>query len=47
VTSLVVRELRGAFLICVGILVGRSLLIRGREQVCDSGLFRLLWCLHR
>jgi len=42
VSALVVRELRGAFLTCVGILVGRSLLIRGREQVCVSGPFRLL-----
>jgi len=33
----VVRELRGVFLTCVGSLVGRSLLIRGRKQVCDSG----------
>jgi xanthosine utilization system XapX-like protein len=38
----VVRELKGAFLTCVGSLVGRSLLIRGREQVCDSGPFRML-----
>jgi len=36
-----------SFLTCVGSLVGRSLLIRGREQVCDSGPFRLLWCLLR
>jgi len=42
VFALVVRELRGAFLTCVGSLVGRSLLIRGRKQVCDSGPFRLL-----
>jgi len=42
VSALVVRELRGAFLTCVGSLVGRSLLIRGRKHVCDSGPFRLL-----
>jgi len=42
VFALVVRELRGAFLTCVGSLVGRSLLIRGRDQACDSGPFRLL-----
>jgi len=42
VFALVVRELRGAFLTCVGSLVGRSPLIRGREQVCDLGPFRLL-----
>jgi len=42
VSALVVRELRGAFLTSVKSLVGRSLLIRGREQVCDSGPFRLL-----
>ncbi|AES72364.1 transmembrane protein, putative [Medicago truncatula] len=42
VSALVVRELRGAFLTSVWSLVGRSLLIRGREQVCDSGPFRLL-----
>ena len=33
VFALVVRELRGAFLTCVGSLVGRSLLIRSQEQV--------------
>lgn len=38
----VVRELRGAFLTCVGSLVGRLPLIRGREQACDSSLFRLV-----
>jgi len=32
VSALMVRELRGAFLTGVGSLVGRSLLIRGREQ---------------
>jgi len=42
VLALVVCESRGAFLTCVGSLVGRSLLIRGRKQVCDSGPFRLL-----
>jgi len=42
VSALVVCELRGAFLTCVGSLVGRSLLIRGREKVCDSCPFRLL-----
>jgi len=42
VSALVVRELRGAFLTCVGSLVDRSLLIRGREQVCDSSPLRLL-----
>jgi len=42
VFAMVVRELRGAFLTYVGSLVGRSLLIRGQEQVCDSGSFRLL-----
>jgi len=42
VSALVVRELRGAFLTCVGSLVDRSLLIRGREQVCVSGPFGLL-----
>jgi len=47
VSALVVCELRSAFLTCVGSLVGRSLLIRGREQVCDSCPFRLLWCLLR
>lgn len=45
VSSLVVRELRGVFLTCVGSLVGRLLLIRGREQVFDSSSFRLLCCL--
>jgi hypothetical protein len=33
VSVLVIRELRGALMICVGSLVGRSLLIRGRELV--------------
>jgi len=33
VSALVVRELRGAFLICVGTLEGRSLLIRDWELV--------------
>jgi len=33
VSTLVGRELRGAFLICVWNLVGRSLLIRDRELV--------------
>jgi len=47
VFALVVRELRGAFLTFVGSLVGGSLLIRGREQVYDSGPFRLLCCLLR
>jgi len=42
VSALVVRELRGAFLSCVGSLVGRSLLIRGREQHCDARTTRLL-----
>ena len=42
VSALVVRELRGALMTYVGSLVGRSLLIRGRELVCDSGRFRLL-----
>jgi len=42
VSALVVRELRGALMTYVGSLVGRSLLIRGRELVCDSGPFRLL-----
>jgi hypothetical protein len=42
VSALVARELRGAFLTCVRSRVDRSLLIRGREQVCDSGPFRLL-----
>ena len=31
VSALVVRELRGAFMICVGSLVGRSLLFQDRE----------------
>jgi len=34
VSVFVGRELRGALLICVGSLVGRSLLIRDRELVC-------------
>jgi len=42
VSALVVRELSGALLTCVGSLVDRSLLIRGREQVCDSCPFKLL-----
>jgi len=42
VSALVVRELRGAFLTCVGSLAGQSLLIRGWEQVCDAGPLRLL-----
>jgi len=42
VSALVVRELRGALMTYVGSLMGRSLLIRGRELVCDSGRFRLL-----
>jgi len=42
VSALAVRELRGAYLTCIGSLVDRLLLIRGQEQVCDSGPFRLL-----
>ena len=33
VSAMVVHELRGTFLTCVGSLVGRSPLIRGRKQV--------------
>ena len=39
VSALVVRKLRGAFMICVGSLVRRSLLIRDREPVFELKYF--------